>query len=202
MAAVNDIIKGTILTEQGGRAMSNTLYWQIDDLGNDPGMGTAALDILDAYTDTIKVFCSDEWASTCIILENLTSGLGRTVVQQTTPGTGVGFAHGPDQVARFNQYAGQADFLKVHRGSFNQSGILNSLSTRGRWNNDTNFSGLNTWLSTISVMSPNWTIQPFLRWTLLVGPPKVLTQTPIIHVDWSGRVFKLTSRKTRLCRVS
>ena len=202
MAAVNDIISATIITQQGGVQMSNALYFEIDDLGNDPSLGEAALDILNAYTDSIKAQCSSSWASTCIVLENISNDEGRTIVQNTTSGTGAGPAHGPDQVLRMNQYAGQPDFLKVHRGAFNQSGIMNSLSTRGRWNDLTAFGLLRTFLHSTTAMTPNWHIQPYLRWKANPGPFTPYSYTPTTDVQASSRCFKLGSRKSRLCGTS
>lgn len=182
--------------------MSNSIYFEIDDLGNDPSLGEAALDILDAYTDSIKAQCSSAWASTCLVMENISNDEGRTIIQNTTPGTGAGAAHGPDQVLRMNQYAGQPDFLKVHRGAFNQSGIMSSLSTRGRWNDLSAFVDLRTFLVSATAMTPNWTITPYLRWRLTTGPPPTYSYTPTTDVQASGRCFKLASRKSRLCGTS
>lgn len=205
MAAVNDIIKTTIITEYAGSQMSNALYWQIDDLGADPPLITAALGILAAYTDSIKAACTTAWLSTCIIMENLTLDEGKTIGFNTNSGLSSIFGHGPDQVLRMNQYAGQPDFQKVHRGAFNQSGIHVGLSTRGRWNDLSEFDDLKTFLGSTSVITPDWTIQPFLNWVLTknIPPiPHVYSQTPITDVQASGRIFKLGSRKSRLCGVA
>lgn len=202
MASVGDFIKATLVTEQGGVQMSNSVYFEIDDLGNDPPLGEAALDILESYADAVKISCSSSWRVACIIMENMTTPEGRTIVQQSINGTGIGIAHGPDQVLRVNQYAGQADFLKVHRGAFNQSGVLAALSNRGRWNQTTAFPTIVTWLSATQVFTPNWTVTPCLRWQLTPGPPPTYAITPIIWAEYSARCFKLGSRKSSLCGTS
>lgn len=173
MPSVNDIVKTTIITEYAGSQMSNALYWQIDSVGTDPPLLEGAVDILNAYADVIKAACTDTWAATCIVYENLTQNEGKTVGFNTTPGLSAIFGHGPDQVLRMNQYAGQADFLKVHRGAFNQSGCTIDLSTRGRWNDLSVFDGLKDFLGKTQAMGSNWVIQPFLNWTLVPAAPPV-----------------------------
>lgn len=202
MAQVNDIIKTSIVTEYVGSQMVNDLYWQIDDLGNDPSLLVAAIGILDAYAASIAPACTNTWAATCIVLENLTQNEGKTVGFSTTPGASAVFGHGPDQVLRANQYAGQPDFFKVHRGAFNQSGVTVAHSTRGRWNDLTQFAALKTFLGSTSVITPDWTIQPFLNWELLPPPAPTYSQTPITDIQYSSVVFKLGSRKSSLCAAS
>jgi hypothetical protein len=202
MAAVNDVIQATLITEQGGVQMSNTVYFEIDNLGSDPPLGEAALDILTSYGDTAKIYCAASWRVACIVMENMTTPEGRTIVQNTISGVAIGAAHGPDQVLRINQYANQADFLKIHRGWFNQSGIEHALSKRGRWNHTTDFSTLISWFSSTVVLGSNWTLTPNLRWQLTPGPPPTYAYTPVIRADYSARCFKLGSRKSSLCGAS
>ncbi|GAG62728.1 unnamed protein product [marine sediment metagenome] len=94
------------------------------------------------------------------------------------------------------QFTGRCT-VTLNENKRDPGGLLGS-----RWNDMTDFAGLKDFLGTTQVITPDWTIQPFLNWTLVPAAPPipaVYTQTPITDVQASGRIFKLGSRKSSLC---
>jgi len=203
MAINLDIISTTILTEYGGVQMLNKLYWQIDDVGNDPTDIEGLQDIMTAYGDSVRGFANTDWKIVCGIYENLTTPIGKIIKFNTDAGLSVDQGPSQDQVLRINRWAGQPDFAKVHRGAFNQGGLPVTLSIRGRAAQLTPLTTLKNFLTLTQAMAGgNWVIQPFLRWQLTAGPPPTFSETAVIHSEISPIWFKLRSRKTKLCAVA
>lgn len=200
---VDDIISIGLISELDGVQMSNTLYFEIDSVGTDPTVFVGLGDVMDKYVDVIKLTLSNQWKLVCGIYENITNPEGKTLKFATLPGTGVGDCHPQKQVVRFNRYANQEDFLKIHRGSFSQSGVLESLSTRGRLNDLSVFDAMRSFLKTTTLLGVDrWTVQPNLRWNSGTVPVPIYEYDPIIDVKESGRLLTLNSRKTVLCAVA
>jgi len=200
---VDDIIEIGLVSELDGVQMSNTLYFEIDSVGTDPTVFVGLGDIMDAYVTAIAPTLSNQWKLVCGIYDNITNPEGKTLKFDTQPGTGVGDCHPQKQVVRFNRYANQTDFLKIHRGSFSQSGTLESLSTRGRLNDKSVFAAMITFLNTSTLLGGDrWTVDPNLRWNSGTIPVPVYEFDPVIVTQLSGRLLTLNSRKTNLCAVS
>ena len=172
MAIGNDIFSVNIITEFKGVQMSNKTYWQIYDIGDDPAINTALSDFIIAYHNAIKSKCSDLWSVVCGVWENITTPEGKHVVFSSLAGTSLNTGHPQFQVLRFNRYAQNVAADSIKRGAFNQSGIEELQSVRGRWTDDAQFNLLNQFLTLASILGgTGWTIQHHLRWTLALGPP-------------------------------
>lgn len=203
MPSVADIIHITILQEIDGVQMSNDMFWQVDDLGDDPSIADGLVDVMTAYYDVVKAFMSDKWSSVCGIYENVTNPEGKHIQFLTQTGLSATDCHPQDQVLRLNSYGGLGGLNPVHRNGFNQSGVIESLSTDGRINNMATIVPLSTFLTAQQVMpGPSWTLDPQVRWESAPGPPPVHTFANVDTSVFSARLFKLGTRKTKLCAVA
>lgn len=204
MPEVADNFKITIVQELAGLQVSNAMYGRIADLGDLPSIADVLEDTMTLYYDSVKDICSDAWAVVCGIYENLTSVEEKTLRFLTLPGLSLTDSHPSDQVVRINQYAvGVTPAPAVRRGAWNQAGIIESLSTAGRINNAGAFTNLRFFLDTQFVLpGPGWTVNPVLRYQPTPGPPpRTYAFEPMALGQVSSRLFKLSSRKTALCRL-
>jgi len=201
MASVNDKFSATILTEHDGVQMSNTTYWEIDALGDDVNVSIQMARFLQDYYDSIKAIASDQWKAVCVVYRNLTLSEGVHVVFATLPGLALNTGHPQFSVFRVNRYAQNLAANAIKRGAFNQGGIEEAQSVRGRVTSPAAFVGLLTFLGTISILGGvGWTIQPLLRWNTTTPPAVPVYEFPVIRKQqMSTVVHTLRSRKTALC---
>lgn len=203
MPAVGDKIRTTILQEIDGVQVASDMFWNVDDLGDDPTVANGLIDVMNAYYDSCKAFMSDQWAIVCGIYENLTATEASAVEFGTLTGLSIVDSHPQDQVLRLNSYGGLGGLNPVHRNGFNQSGVIESLSTDGRINSMSTIDTLRLFLTVQQVMpGPSWTLDPQVRWQTAPGPPKVYAFANVNSSVYSARLFKLRSRKTKLCKVT
>lgn len=197
---VGDILKLTLISELDGVQMSNTIYWEIDDLGIDESLGAGLARLMISYMDQIRTELSDKYMLVCGILVNLTNDRKATDFT-TSNGTDINDSHPQDQVLRLNRYSRLSPGGdKVRRGAFNQSGVSEPHSIRGRWTDITKFDLLTIWLtSTVLILGTGWTLSAKLKSTLAIGPPRTFQFLDSTSCQASSRVFKLGTRKTRLC---
>jgi hypothetical protein len=200
MAVATDIFSVNIITEFAGVQMSNKTYWEIDDIGDDPAVDDALSDLLIAYHAAIEPRVSTLWKVVCGIWENISNPEGKHVVFTNLPGTAVNTGHPQFQVFRVNRYAQNLAADAIKRGAFNQSGVEEEQSTRGRVDSPAGFAALVQFLTVTSVLGgTGWVIQPHLRWAIVPGPPATYEYAPIRHSQMSTQVHTLRSRKTVLC---
>lgn len=205
MALVNDIVRMTFVQEMAGVQVSNTAFFKINDLGNDPIPLFSLNDTITEFHDAVKNITGDAWSIVCGIYENLTRVEAKVLSFVTLPGLGVTDTHPSDQVVRINQYAvGIAPDPKVRRGAWNQAGILESFSTDGRVNDMSAFVDLRSFLDTQFILQgPGWTLTPQLRYQPTPSPPPQTHAFANMALNQvSSRFFKLGSRKTALCRLA
>lgn len=203
MPVNNDIIQIKLVTEFEGVQMGNLLFWQVDDVGVDPAILVGLQDIMDAYVAAVAPFLSPLWKLVCGIYENITNPEGEAKIFATFPGTGAGEAHPQKQVLRLNRYATEPDFLKMHRGSFSQSGCLEAQSTKGRINDLSIYADFKDLLTVNRLLGGDrWSIQPHLRSNMGTPAAPNYRYDVINHTQFSGRWFTLSSRKTNLCAQS
>jgi len=204
MPEVGDHFKITIVQELAGLQLSNAIYGRIMGLGDEPSIADVLEDTMTAYYDTVKDICSDAWAIVCGFYENLTRVEEKTLRFITLPGLSVTDSHPSDQVVRINEYAvNVSPPPAVRRGAWNQAGIIESLSTSGRINDASAFTNLRSFLDTQFILpGPGWTITPVLRYQPIPGNVPVIHDfEPMALGQVSSRLFKLSSRKTSLCRL-
>lgn len=203
MPLAGDIIKVTLVQEIEGVQLSNTVYFAISDLGGDPTINDGLIDIMTFYYDQVKAALGNSWSLVCGLYENMTRVEAKGIAFSTLSGTGIGDTHPSDQVVRINQYVeGIVPAPDVRRGAFNQTGVLESLSTDGRVNDMAEFTLLARFLDTQQIMpGPNWTIFPQLRYQPTPSPPpQTHAFAPMVLGQVSSRMFKLGQRKTQLCK--
>lgn len=200
MAIVGDIIKTVILQELDGVQVTNDFYWQIDDLGDDPSPANGLIDIMNAYYDSCKAFMSDQWKIVCGIYENVSNPEGKIIQFGTLVGLSATDSHPQDQILRINSYGHVNPPDKLRRNGFNQTGVIESLSTDGRINNMATVDPLRLFMTAQQIMAgPSWTLDPQVRWQTAPGPPATYAFANVTTSNFSARFFKLHSRKTRLC---
>lgn len=203
MPVPTDLIRIAFLQEIDGVQLSNDSYWVVDDVGDDPTLDAGLVDVMNAYYDSCKAFMSDKWSLVCAVYENLSNPEGKIIKFQTSVGLSATDCHPQDQVMRINSYGGLGGANPVHRNGFNQSGLIESLSTDGRINNPATVDTLRTFLTGQQIMpGPSWTLDPQVRWQTAPGPPAVYANANVNDSVTSMRLFKLASRKTKLCTVS
>lgn len=206
MAIVDDRMAVTILTELDGVAMQNTRYFEIDALGTEPTNAASLLEIVTGYHDSIKAYCFTGWKIVCATLENLTTPEGKTVIFVTLAGMSIVDSHPQHQVLRFNIAAQQQPENIMHYGAFNQSGIIESKSNRGRVAVPDDFNPLVQWLGLdMGLGGTGWSVSPLLRFNATPpSPPNPFTEDfDVIQKVQVNTEFKtLRSRKTVLCAVA
>ncbi len=205
MAIVDDQLSYTIITELDGVQMSNTRYFEIDAIGDDPAPVDMLNDIVLDYYDSIKVLCSTDWKVVCAKMHNHTQVEGDVVIFVTLLGTGVGDSHPQHQVVRLNMHAQVQPANFMVRGAFNQSGILEAKSLRGRLLVPADFDPLVQHLDTpASYGGTGWAVSTLIRYN---GdpptPPNPFQEefANVNHVQVQTQFKTLKSRKTKFCAV-
>ncbi len=205
MAIVNDKFAIDIITELDGVQMTNVLYFEIDDIGDDPSIQSMIADILNAYHFSISLRTNVLWKVVCGKFENITTPEAKVIQFLTLPGLDTLDCHPQHQVLRFNKHGQQQPENIIHRGAFNQSGVSESYSLRGLLNNTADFSALEQFLHLPGNFGgTGWTCSALIRW----NDP----QPPLFETDYKYDVVRkvqvhsqfktLRSRKTVLCAVS
>lgn len=201
MPSLTDIISTTFVQELSGVQMANKLYWRIDDLGSNPTNGAALLQIMTEYHSVIKAALAPSWALVCGIYENVTTVEAKAIQFTNLVGTSLVDSHPQDQVVRLNRYAvavpPAAETLRV--SAFNQSGVAEEFSTRGRVNDTAEFLALRNFLRIQQIFATEWTITPMSRNLQSDGPPKVHQFNAVHQCLLNTTFLKLRSRKTNLC---
>lgn len=201
MPNLGDVVATTLVQELSGVQMANKLYWRIDDLGSNPTTGAALLDIMQEYHSVIKAALAPAWALVCGIYENVTTVEAKAIAFTNLVGTSIVDSHPQDQVVRLNRYAlavpPALESLRV--SAFNQSGVAEEFSTRGRVNDTAEFLALRNFLRVQQIFATEWTITPMSRNIEADGPPKVHQFNPVQQCLLNPTFLKLSSRKTNLC---
>lgn len=204
MPNLNDIIATTLVQELAGVQMANKLYWKVDDLGSNPTREVALLQILTEYHNVIKAALAPAWTLVCGIYENLTSAEAKSIIFTSLVGASVIDSHPQDQVVRLNRYTvqdnGESDTARV--SAFNQSGVTEDLSTRGRVNDTGEFAGLRNFLRNQQIFATEWTLTPMSRNREQKVKPFTFAFNPVQQCLLNPTLLKLRSRKTNLCQTS
>lgn len=201
MPNLNDVVKITLVQELSGVQLANHLFLKIDDLGTNPATTVALLQIMTAYHDAIKGALSDEWSLVCGVYENLTAVEAKSIIFTNLIGTALQPSHPQDQVVRLNRYsvsvAPANGSLRV--AAFNQSGVGETFSTRGRVNDTSEFQALQTFLDTQQIFATEWTATPQSRNRIESVPPFTFQFNRVDQCLLNPTFLKLRPRKTNLC---
>lgn len=201
MPSLTDIVKTTFVQELSGVQMANHIFWRIDDLGTNPANTVALGQIMTGYYDAVKATLAPAWSLVCAIMENLSAIEAKSIVFDSLPGTGLVDAHPQDQVVRLNRYSVAVPpangTLRV--AGFNQSGVVESLSTRGRVNDTAEFLPIRNFLRTQQIFATEWTVTPMMRMVETPGNPPIYQFQPVQQCLLQPTFLKLRGRKTSLC---
>jgi hypothetical protein len=170
MPALNDYIKTSFRSELGGQPMVNTLFWQITDLGDDPTSLAALQALTVLYWDAIKDLLVIPTSLTCAVLQNLSQNEGSIIdFPVGLVGTDIGTPHPSKQVARISLTAQATPAHPLSYGAYNLSGIPESQSSEGRWNNKGFFLTAINFMKDEVTIGTGWTVIPVLEVTTLKG---------------------------------
>lgn len=170
MPSQGDIIRTTFIQELAGSAFDNSLFWEILDLGDDPAVATALAAVTGDYWDSIKDNLSIPNSLTCSIYENQSQPEGTVrIFPAGLVGTDLGEAHPQNQVVRTVLYGRESPTAPVTVGAHNLSGVVESLSTRGRINNIALFDPQTSFFRIPLVVGTGWTLSPVIHSTTAKG---------------------------------
>jgi hypothetical protein len=153
------------------------------------------------YHSVIKAVLAPAWSLVCGIYENLTAVEAKAIAFTTLVGTALGGSHPQDQVVRLNRYSvSQAPANGTLRVSaFNQSGVDEGFSTKGRVNDTSEFQNLQIFLSTQQIFGTEWTVTPQSRNRIELLPPFTFQFNRVDQCLLNPTFLKLRPRKTNLC---
>jgi len=201
MPSVGDIISINLVQELSGVQLSNKIYFRVDDLGDTPTTVAALIAIMTEYHTAIKAALSNTWSLVCGIYENETTVEGKAITFTSLVGTSIVDSHPQDQVVRHNRYAvvQSPATVGLRHAAFNQSGVTEDLSTRGRLNDTSEFLALRNFLRTQTIFGTGWTLTPQLRMREQTLPPHTFQFQPVQQCLVNTTFLKLRTRKTNLC---
>lgn len=201
MPNVADIISVNLVQELSGVQMSNKVYWRVDDLGDDPSVVSGLTDIMVEYHDAISDALSNQWSLVCGIYNNETAVEAKAIKFAILSGVSISDSHPQDQVVRLNRYAvtEAPAVVKLAHAGFNQSGVPEDLSTRGRLNNTSEFLSLRNFLRTQTIFGTGWTLTPQLKLREQKDPPHTYQFQRVDQCLVNTTLLKLRTRKTNLC---
>lgn len=201
MPNVGDIISVKLVQELSGVQMSNLLYFRVDDLGDTPPTTVGLLAVMNEYHDSVQTFLDDSWSLVCGVYANETGLEAKAISFSNLVGDGITDSHPQDQVVRIERYAvSEAPAtVTLRTAGFNQSGVSEAFSTRGRVNDTGQFNALRVFLSTQTIYGTGWTLTPQLKLREQKLPPHTFQFQRVEQALLNTTFFKLRTRKTNLC---
>jgi len=170
MPAPGDVIRVRMVQEVGGVAISNALYFVVDDLGNNPGTFTSLSALAIAYWTAISGVLTTQSQLTCVIYDNQTAIEGTVII---FPIGLIGIlppdAHPQSQVVRINLYAQDQPDDVITVGAFNLTGTAEVLSFNGRITDPSLFNPAVVFMEDVLVLGAGWTLTPCIRSTTFKG---------------------------------
>jgi len=201
MPTVADIISINLVQELSGVQMSNKVYFRVDDLGDTPTSGTALVAIMTEYHDAIKAALAAAWTLVCGIYVNETAVEAKAIAFTTLVGTSIVDSHPQDQPLRLNRYGVSVAPapVKIRTAGFNQSGVSEDFSSKGRINDTSEFLALRNFLRSQTIFGTGWTLTPQMKVREQTLPPFTFQFIPVEQCLINTQFKKLRSRKTNLC---
>lgn len=202
MPSLGDVVAITLVQELSGVQMANKTYWRIDDLGANPTNIAALISFMSEYHSVISGALSPAWSLVCGVYENVTAVEAKAITFTTLIGLAVGDSHPQDQVVRLNRYSTQDNGEKVTArvSAFNQSGVAEEFSTRGRVNDTSEFLALRNFLRVQQIFGSDWTITPMSRNREQKVAPFTFAFNVVQQCLLNPTFLKLVTRKTNLCQ--
>lgn len=195
----NDRIKTTVIYQVGGVTCRNDLYWIIDNVGTLSLLSEIALLVQNKFRGASETICSTEMAYIATFADNLSRNEPRGAATSVLFGLNLGSAHPPDQVLRWNEYGQNGPSLPMHVGGFNLSGIAESLSTDGSFNDFGQLAAMTSFLLQEIEETPlAFTMTPHVQVVVSPGPPATFGYHQMKRVRPNSVFRKLKSRKTNL----
>lgn len=199
---VDDILDIRFAVDYAGVSTVFGMFWEVQAYRGPDADVTIMTNFATEFWDTIKAAITDTAILSCVKMINLTNP-SKELVFPALAGTDLGDAHPPHQVLRVYQYGQEAAGEHQVRNSINLSGIIETLSTRGRVNDDTPFQALVTFLVTDHAGGANGAdLRPKVQRTTALGGPGLPDTVDHLTVQYSRlheKFSTLRSRKFRLC---
>lgn len=133
-----DILDIDYVIEVGGVQTVFSQSWLVDTFLGPDSDAKILLDHATAFFATFADVITVDALLSCVKMINRTTP-GKAIVFPNLPGTAPGGAHPPHQVVRVDLYGKANAADPIWRNANNLSGVAESLSTKGRINDDTNF---------------------------------------------------------------
>lgn len=199
---VDDILDIKAVTNVGGVDTVVGFFWKVNAFRGPDSDGTIIDQWAADFWATITAAVSQDATFSCVKMVNLTTP-AKVVRFPGLAGTGLEDSHPPHQVVRIESYGRESLGEPAWRNSLNLSGIIESLSTRGRTNDPTPFQGLVDFVTDIYVGGANGAdFVPLIRRTTALGGPGLPDTYLYIPVEYTALREKfetLRSRRFRLC---
>lgn len=201
MPSVGDFISVKFVQELSGVQLSNLVYFRVDDLGDTPTNVAGLTAVMNEYHSSVQAVLDDSWALVCGIYVNETGFEAKAITFTNLVGDGITDAHPQDQVVRLERYAVATAPITgtLRTAGFNQSGVSEGFSTRGRVNDTAEFNALRLFLSTQIIYGTGWTLTPYLKLREQKDPPHTFQFQRTSQCLLNTTFLKLRARKTNLC---
>lgn len=195
-----DYIRTRYLVEVAGVITQQSQDWFVNAVGTDPiqdqltALGTA-------WWTARRPLMGTNCMISCMVMKNWSRNEQLAIYIQLAGQGGGDEIHPQTQVVRFNRYTAQEVLTgKVLRGSTNMSGVIESLSTRGRINDLAEFENARLFEAGAYDEGPTGlTLTPQLRWYDDGPVPPVYRFEPIVAATVNPTFLTLRSRKTSSC---
>lgn len=203
MAIAGDFFRTRFLVNVDGVQCLSSMTWKLITVKGGDSTFTNLLALSNAWFDSIKAIISTDCVFGCADFYNY-SQPEQVSVYPALAGIGVGDAHPQFQVVRFNTYGHDqsAPATPVRRGATNLSGVLESLSTRGRINDPAEFEDYRQFqFFPLDLGVAGWDVEPQLRYVSVPGNPPTYDFVPMVMCDVNPTFLTLRGRKTNACTI-
>jgi hypothetical protein len=203
MPLVDDIIQTRLIAEQQGIAMSTSLYWKIDDVGNNPSIQGAMQSLAFNFVESFRTQLSDKWRLTCVLYRNITrpqdAGIPTYVDEAGSEDTLP--PHPTNNVVRVTRYAATAILpVRIVRSSIAISGLHVGVSRTGRVEQQMELGVLEEFLNNVATFpAGGWQAAPVIPHRRTVLQPLPIDYAQVRTVITQGTFVKLRRRSTALC---
>lgn len=200
MAAVNDYVKISLITELRGKQMRNQQYYQIAAINGAAVVADVASAVATAWFTALQPIITNNMALACVIWENLTTVGERSIQFPGITGNSVAGDHPQFSVINFETIGQDGVGTARHHNRHRISGITEERSLRGRIENRAILQAFVNHLSNnIDTGNPGMNLVPQVRWLFDPTPPATFSFSPVVKCN-PGSIFRtLQSRKTNLC---
>lgn len=199
MPLAGDFFKFTAIHQLDGVLLQNGTFWEIADMGTNTTGTQLATILASEWELALQGLYSNKMNFFAYGWENLSRNEGKILLTSTSNGNLVEDSHPQDQVAVITRYGQTNPVDPIKRSVLYLSGLAESLSTRGRINDETEFDSIKALLTgQLEDSSTNAKMNPMVRWKTPGSNPAVWNYNRTFVAEMSAVLRKLKSRKTNI----